>query len=114
MKSSCWTPRAGGRWRGWWDSRSASRRSASRRAAAGGQPARMGEVQVWDVAQRKLLLSAPVTSDTLYGVRWSPDGKRIAFGCGDNSVRAIDAQTGKQELFMGSHTDWALDTVFSA
>jgi WD40 repeat protein/mono/diheme cytochrome c family protein len=86
----------------------------ARLAVTGGQPARMGEVQVWDVARRKLLLSAPVTADTLYGARWSPDGKRIAFGCGDNSVRAIDAQTGKQELFMGSHTDWALDTVFSA
>jgi WD40 repeat protein len=86
----------------------------ARLAVTGGQPARMGEVQIWDVARRRLLLSVPVTSDTLYGARWSPDGKRISFGCGDNSVRAIDAQTGKQELFMGSHTDWALDTVFSA
>ena len=61
-------------------------------AVAGGSPARLGEIQVWDVAKRKLLLSVPMTYDTLYGVSWSPDGTRIAFGCADNSVRAIDAK----------------------
>ena len=74
----------------------------------------MGEVQVWDVAKRKLALSVPVTFDTVYGASWSPDGTKIAFGCADNSVRAIDAKTGEQVLFMGSHNDWVLDTVFSA
>ena len=74
----------------------------------------MGEVQVWDVAKRKLALSVPVTYDTVYGASWSPDGTKIAFGCADNTVRAIDAKTGEQVLFMGSHNDWVLDTVFSA
>ena len=83
-------------------------------AVTGGLPARMGEVQVWDVAKRKLVLSVPVTYDTVYGVSWSPDGTKIAFGCADNTVRAIDAKTGEQVLFMGSHNDWVLDTVFSA
>ncbi len=82
-------------------------------AVTGGRPSRMGEVQVWDVASRKLALSVPVTYDTVYGVSWSPDGTRIAFGCADNTVRAIDAKTGEQVLFSGSHNDWALDTVFS-
>ncbi len=82
-------------------------------AVTGGRPARMGEVQVWDVQKRKLLLSVPVTYDTVYGASWSPDGTKIAFGCADNTVRAIDAKTGQQVLFMGSHSDWALDTVFS-
>src|SRR5262249_50711296 len=31
----------------------------------------------------------------------------------DNTVRAIDAKTGAQVLFMGSHNDWVLDTAFS-
>ncbi|MBN9121745.1 MAG: PD40 domain-containing protein [Planctomycetes bacterium] len=82
-------------------------------AAVGGAPGRFGEVQVWNAEQEKLLVSAPVTFDTLYGVSWSPDGSKIAFGCADNTVRAVDALTGKQILQMGTHSDWVLGTVFS-
>jgi WD40 repeat protein/mono/diheme cytochrome c family protein len=82
-------------------------------AVTGGSPARFGEVQIWDVAERKLLLSKTFTYDTLYGASWSPDGSKLAFGCGDNTLRAIDAKTGEQVLFQGAHSDWVLDTVFS-
>jgi WD40 repeat protein len=82
-------------------------------AVTGGNPGRFGEVQIWDVSKRKLKLSVPITFDTLYGASWSPDSKLIAFGGGDNSLRAIDAETGKQVLFQGGHSDWVLDTVFS-
>ncbi|MBX9579681.1 MAG: hypothetical protein K2X87_05170 [Gemmataceae bacterium] len=84
-----------------------------RLAVAGGSPGRFGEVQVWDHAKPRLLVSAPFTFDTLYGVSWSPDGKTLAFGCADNTVRAIDPTSGKQVLFMGTHSDWVLGTVFS-
>ncbi|MEZ6130914.1 MAG: DUF1549 domain-containing protein [Planctomycetaceae bacterium] len=84
-----------------------------RLAVTGGQPGRMGEVQVWDVEKRELLLSHSVTYDTVYGASWSPDGKLIAFGCSDNSVRAINAETGEQVLFQGAHSDWIRDTVFT-
>jgi mono/diheme cytochrome c family protein len=82
-------------------------------AAVGGSPGRFGEVQVWDVARKRLKLSLPVGFDTLYGVSWSHDGTRIAFGCADNSVRAVEAKTGKQVLFQGGHDDWVFGTVFS-
>ncbi len=83
-------------------------------AAVGGSPGRLGEVQIWDVAERKLLLSKAITYDTLYGVSWSPDGTRVAFGCADNTVRAIDATSGEQVLYQGAHNDWVLDTIFSS
>jgi WD40 repeat protein len=82
-------------------------------AVAGGSPGRFGEIQVWDVAAKKLKLSHAVTYDTLYGVSWSHDGSKIAFGCGDNTLRAIEAATGNQILFQGAHSDWVLGTVFS-
>ncbi len=82
-------------------------------AAVGGAPGRFGEVQVWNPDDEKLLVSAPVTFDTLYGVSWSPDNKSLAFGCSDNTVRAVEAATGKQILQMGTHSDWVLGTVFS-
>ncbi|MBL9114809.1 MAG: DUF1549 domain-containing protein [Verrucomicrobiaceae bacterium] len=83
-----------------------------RLAVAAGSPARMGELQIWDIAKRKLEVSIPITFDTLYGASWSPDGKNVAVGCADNTVRAFDAVSGKQVLFMGSHSDWVLDTVW--
>ncbi|MEY2598258.1 MAG: hypothetical protein RLZZ142_517, partial [Verrucomicrobiota bacterium] len=82
-------------------------------AAAGGDPSRLGEVQIWDVATKSLKLSIPTTWDTTYGVSWSPDSKLVAFGCADNTVRTVEAETGKQVLQMGSHNDWVLDTAFS-
>jgi WD40 repeat protein len=82
-------------------------------AVAGGCPCRFGEIQIWEVAKKRLQLSVPVTFDTLYGVSWSPDGTKIAFGCADNTVRAIEAESGKQILYQGAHSDWVLETVFS-
>ncbi|PQO31707.1 c-type cytochrome domain-containing protein [Blastopirellula marina] len=82
-------------------------------AVAGGSPGRLGELQMWNVAEQKLAYSIPVSYDNVYGVSWSPDGKLVAIGCGDNSVRGYDAATGKQVFFNGAHEDWALDTVFS-
>ena len=84
-----------------------------RLAVTGGLPARMGELQVWDVEQRALTLSVPVTFDTTYGASWSPDGTLIALGCADKTVRAFNSETGEQVFFNGAHDDWALDTVFS-
>ncbi|HEY8505486.1 MAG TPA: c-type cytochrome domain-containing protein [Gemmataceae bacterium] len=82
-------------------------------AVAGGSPGRFGEVQIWDVGRERLKLSLPVTFDTVYGVSWSHDGTKVAFGCGDNTLRAINAEDGTQVLYQGAHGDWVLDTVFS-
>jgi WD40 repeat protein len=82
-------------------------------AAAGGQPSRLGEIQIWDVEKRLLKTSVAVGYDTVYGVSWSPDGRWVAFGCPDKTVRAIEASTGKPILHQMAHEDWVLDTVFS-
>jgi mono/diheme cytochrome c family protein len=81
---------------------------------AGGSPARLGELQVWDVTEKKLKYSLTVGYDTLYGANFSPDGNLISFGCPDNTVRAVETATGKQVLFSGAHNDWVRDTVFSS
>jgi WD40 repeat protein len=54
-----------------------------------------------------------VTFDTVYGVSWSHDGTKIAFGCPDNTLRAVETEHGQQILYQGAHTDWVLGTVFS-
>ena len=82
-------------------------------AVSGGDPGRFGEVQLWDIDKRKLRLSVPATFDTVYGVSWSPDSTKVAFGGADNTTRAIEAVTGKQILFQGAHSDWVMATSFS-
>ncbi|MEZ6052982.1 MAG: DUF1549 domain-containing protein [Planctomycetaceae bacterium] len=86
----------------------------NRLAVTGGLPERMGELQIWTLSESpKLTLSVPLTYDTIYGASWSPDGKLVGVGCGDNTVRAFNSETGKQVFFNAAHDDWALDTVFS-
>ena len=82
-------------------------------AVTGGRPAGRAKCRFGMSPSSKLLLSVPVTNDSIFGASWSPDGKRVAFGCTDKSVRAIDAETGEQVLFQQAHDDWVLGTTFS-
>jgi WD40 repeat protein len=76
-------------------------------------PPSLGQIPTGKLRSYKLRLALPVSYDTVYGVSWSPDGKLLAFGCADNSLRAIDVASGKQVLYQGAHEDWVLDTTFS-
>jgi WD40 repeat protein len=60
-------------------------------AAAGGAPSESGEIQLWDVAERRLVRSIKTTADTVYGVSLSPDATRVAVGCADGDRRGSDA-----------------------
>lgn len=80
--------------------------------AAGGTPAQFGEVQIWDLATRKLKRSVRLTSDTVFGASLSPDGREVAVGCTDNSLRVIEIATGKELQKIPHHENWVLATVF--
>jgi mono/diheme cytochrome c family protein len=80
--------------------------------AAGGTPALFGEVELWDVASRKLLHSVTLTSDTVFGASLSPDSSRVAVGCADNTVRVVDTAAGKEVLKITNHENWVLGTIF--
>jgi WD40 repeat protein len=81
-------------------------------AAGGGTPALFGEIQWWDTREGKLLRTAKVSSDTVFGASLSPDGVRVAVGCVDNTVRAFETATGKELYKISSHENWPLATVF--
>ena len=80
---------------------------------AGGSAGRFGEIQFWDWKERKLQRSVLPSYDTVYGAAFSVDGKRVSFGCADNSARIIDTATGKQVLRVDHHLDWVFGTAFT-
>ncbi|RKU05896.1 hypothetical protein C6501_19355 [Candidatus Poribacteria bacterium] len=80
---------------------------------AGGSPAQFGEVQLWDTATNKLTKAIRSTYDTIYGLSFSPDATRVAFGCSDKTVRVISIADEKELVRFDNHGDWVFGTVFS-
>lgn len=81
--------------------------------AVGGTPALFGEVQFWNVAEKKLVSSITISFDTLFGGSFSDKGNLFAFGASDNRARVIQVKDGKQVMRMDAHSDWVLGTAFS-
>ncbi len=80
--------------------------------AAGGTPARFGELQFWDPRSGTLVKSVLSGADTVFGASLSPDAKKVAVGCSDNTVRAFDTSSGHELYKISSHENWVLGTVF--
>ncbi len=80
---------------------------------AGGSPAQFGEVQLWDATTNKLIKTIRSTYDTIYGLSFSPDAKRVAFGSSDKTVRVISIDDEKELVKFDNHSDWVFGTVFS-
>jgi WD40 repeat protein/serine/threonine protein kinase len=68
-----------------------------------------GNVGFWDVATGRLRTTVPVG---LFPLAFSPDGKSLAGGAGDRTVRVIDVATGR-ELVQEVHLDLVKAVAFS-
>ncbi len=84
-----------------------------RLGVAGGSPSEFGEVQVWDVAERRLLRSIKTSTECVFGISWSPDGASIAVGCGDKLVRVFAVADGREVMRCDNHIDWVFGTAWS-
>ena len=80
---------------------------------AGGSPAQFGEVQLWDTTTNTLIKAMQASYDTVYGLSFSPDARRVAFGCADKTVRVISVADEKELIKFDNHSDWVFGTVFS-
>jgi hypothetical protein len=82
-------------------------------AVSGGAPARFGEVQIWNVNSNSLVKAFKVSYDSVYGISFSPDAERVAFGCADKTVRILRVADGTEQLKFDNHSDWVLATTFT-
>ena len=82
-------------------------------AVSGGAPSRFGEIQIWDVATHEQRKSFKISTDSLYGISFSPDGERAAFGGADKVVRIIAVSDGKELMKFDNHSDWIFGTTFT-
>lgn len=82
-------------------------------AVAGGTPSLFGELQLWNVAEGRLLHSVTFGNDSLFGVSFNDDGTMVAFGGADNRVRVVKVESGEQQMRMDAHADWVQGTTFS-
>ena len=83
-------------------------------AAAGGLPARKGEVKVWDVEKRELVSTIAGHSDCIYAVAFSPDGKQLATSSYDKLIKLWDVATGKEIRTLKDHIDAVFSLAWSA
>ncbi len=85
---------------------------SSRLAVSGGAPARFGEIQVWSIPEALEVAAWKVGSDSAFGVSWSPDSTRLAFGGSDKSTHILRVTNGQEIVKFDNHSDWVRQTAW--
>ena len=70
-------------------------------------------VEVWDVVERTKVHKLVDHSKWVYCLAFSPDGKWLATGGWDRTIKLRDAATGEERLTIFGHEGFVLDLAFS-
>lgn len=83
--------------------------------SGGGAPSRSGELKIWNVADGKLVREvAEAHSDTVFGVRYSPDGTTLASCAADKFAKTFKVADGSFIRNFEGHTHHVLGVAWSA
>src|SRR5439155_1287721 len=81
-------------------------------AAAGGQPARLGQAKIYNAASGELLKSFEGHKDAIYAVAISPNKQILATGSYDQKIILWDIAGGKQIKELEGHNGAVSDLAF--
>ena len=70
-------------------------------------------VNIWDFRAKQLITSLE-HGTTVYDVDFSPDGRRLATACKDNSIRLWDTSKQEQVAILRGHDDYVHAVAFSS
>ncbi|HEX3997686.1 MAG TPA: c-type cytochrome domain-containing protein [Pirellulales bacterium] len=78
-------------------------------ATGGGLAARSGQLKLWNVADGKLMREIPAAArDTIFGVRFSPDGQYLAVAAADRLLRVFRVADGSLVRTFEGHSSHVL------
>lgn len=84
-------------------------------ATGGGEPSRSGELLLWDVEKKTIVRTiVDAHSDTIFGLQFSQDGKKIVSGSADKFVKIHEVETGEHVKSFEGHTHHVLDVSWKA
>jgi WD40 repeat protein/mono/diheme cytochrome c family protein len=82
-------------------------------AAAGGEPARGGEIKIWETATGKLIRTLNGHKDCIYSIAISPDGKWLASSSYDKMILVWDLEGSGEPRKFKDHIDAVYAVAFS-
>lgn len=84
-------------------------------ATGGGDPSRSGELFLWDTTSFALVKEIKdAHSDTIFGLEFSRDGKKILSGAADKFVKIHELETGKHLKSFEGHTHHVMGVSWKA
>ena len=83
-------------------------------AAGSGVPSRDGSLTLWNIDEGQMQRVIKAHQDTITGLAFSPDGRRIASSSTDRYIRIHEVGTQKMLAQLEGHTSHVLDVAWSA
>jgi WD40 repeat protein len=88
-------------------------RGVQPRRAAPGLRLRDTTIKLWDVATGREVRTLTGHTDWVNSVAFSPDGRLLASGSGDETIKLWDVATGREVRTLTGHTDYVKSVAFS-